>query len=182
MSAAASTGIVPRRPFERLPLKRGTIMQRVLQKRPRENAWIEVNNLLASVDEVRDVRPEQVARIAERYRMPFRGEFCGRLERLYRDYLLYCLADARLSSEELSDLAHLKRILRLNDRALCEIHETVSKHVYSMSVDAALADGHIDADEREFLNTLQHHLAISSAVVDGILQSKRRQLEHDAAE
>lgn len=168
------TDAPPRRPFERLPLKRGTLAQRVLRRRPRENAWIEVNNLLASVDEVREVRPEQVARIAESYHMPLRGEFCGRLERLYRDYLLYCLADARLSTEELSDLAHLKRILRLNDRALTQIHDAVARQVYTLTVDAVLADGRIDPAEREFLNTLQQHLAIPGTVVDSIMQARRK--------
>jgi uncharacterized membrane protein YebE (DUF533 family) len=156
-------------------------MQRAIGRKPRENAWVEVNNLLASVDEIREVRPEQVARIAERYRMPLRGEFVGRLERLYRDYLVYCLADARLSAEELCDLAHLKRILRLTDRALAEIHESVAKQVYALTVDAVLADGRIDPAERAFLDTLQQHLAISGKVVDRIMLARRRRREDEAA-
>jgi hypothetical protein len=173
---SGTTAPAPRRPFERLPLSRGSIVQRVLARKPRENAWIEVNNLLADAETVRDVRPEQVARIADRYHVPLRGEFLGRLERIYRDYLLFCLADARLSPEELADLAHLKRILRLNDRALCEIHERVARHVYAQSVDAVLADGRIDPAEREFLTSLQQHLAISGAVVDRIMQARRARL------
>jgi hypothetical protein len=174
---STATASPKRRPFERLPLKSATLLQRVLAKRPRENAWIEVNNLLADADSVRDVRPEQVARVADHYRMPLRGEFLGRLERIYRDYLLFCLADAKLSPDELCDLAHLKRILRLNDRALCEIHERVARQVYAQSVDAVLADGRIDAAEREFLSSLQQELAISSAVVDRIMQARRARLQ-----
>src|SRR4051812_27227021 len=169
-----NTASPSRRPFEHLPLKPRTLLQRGLHRYPRENAWVEVNNLLASAEQVRDVRPEQVARIADRYRMPFRDEFCGRLERLYRDYLLFCLADSRLSTEELSDLAHLKRILRLNDQSMCAIHESVARQVYAQSVDAVLADGRIDDDEREFLNTLQQHLGIPGAVVARIMEAKRR--------
>jgi hypothetical protein len=166
-----------RTPFQTLPLKSGTVMQRVLRRHPRENAWIEVNNLLASVPAVRQVRPEQIARIAEKYRMPLRGQFLGRLERFYRDYLIYCLADARLSAEELSDLAHLKRILRLDDRVVCAIHERVAMQVYAQTVDAVLADGRIDAVEREFLHTLQEHLAISRKTVERIMSAKRRQMD-----
>ena len=180
LKAATATLSPQRRPFERLPLSRRTILQRALRKLPRDNAWIEVNNLLADADEVRDVRPEQVARIAEKYQMPFSREFCGRLERLYRDYLLHCLADGRLSPDELSDLAHLKRILRLHDRALCDIHEKVARQVYAQSVDAVLADGRIDPGEREFLSTLQQHLAISGAVVDRIMQARQRRREDTA--
>jgi hypothetical protein len=176
MSQSTAPGV--RRPFQPLDLKSGTIMQRVLNRNPRENAWIEVNNLLASVDHVREVRPEQVARIAEKYRMPLRGEFVGRLERFYRDYLIFCLADARLSSEELCDLAHLKRILRLGDAVVLKIHEHVAMQVYSQTVDAVLADGRIDPAEREFLETLQQHLAISSKTVDRIMRARRRRTDH----
>jgi hypothetical protein len=170
----ATTAHPSHAPFQRLPLQRPSLAQRMLNRPPRENAWIEVNNLLADVAEIRGVRPEQVARVAERYRMPLRGEFCGRLERLYRDYLLYCLADRRLTEEELSDLAHLKRILRLDERVVCAIHESVAKQVYSQSVDAVLADGRVDALEREFLHTLQEHLALSSHVVERIMAARRR--------
>ncbi len=168
-----STG-TRRTPFERIPLQQPTILQRIMRRRPRENAWIEVNNLLAGVAEVRGIRPEQIARIAEHYRIPMRGEFCGRLERFYRDYLLFCLADRRISGEELSDLAHLKRILRLNDHVVCAIHEIVAKHVYAESVDAVLADGRIDPHEREFLHTLQDHLALSAQVAERIMEARKR--------
>ncbi len=169
--------VAHRLPFERLPLEPPTIMQRILRRQPRANAWIEVNNLLAGAAEIRGLRPEQVARIADRYRMPMRGEFCGRLERFYRDYLLFCLADHRLTEEEVADLAHLKRILRLSDQVVSAIHETVSRQVYAQSVDAVFADGRIDPEEREFLHTLQHHLALSSAVVDRIMEARRHR-EH----
>ena len=146
--------------FQTLPLSRVSLLRQLLRRPPRENAWLEVNNLLACAETVRDVRPEQVARIADRYGMPLRGEFIGRLERLYRDYLVHCLDDRRLSAEEVADLAHLKRILRLSDRTAASIHESVARQVYSQSVEAALADGRIDPDEREFLDTLQSHLAL----------------------
>ena len=174
------TTAIRHQPFSELPLQEGTLLQRLLGRRLRENAWIEVNNLLASAESVRDVRPEQVAWVSAKYNMPFRGELCGRLERLYRDYLLYCLADRRLSPEELNDLAHLKRILRLTDRAMAGIHESVARQVYEQSVDEALSDGRIDAAEREFLNALQQHLALPGKVVARIMAAKKLQLE-DAA-
>jgi hypothetical protein len=164
-------------PFRTLPLAGRSPLQRLLDRRPRENAWIEVNNLLAETRDVRAVRPEQVARIAERYRIPLRGEFCGRLERLYRDYLLFCLADRRLTDDELCDLAHLKRIFRLSDTVVSAIHESVARQVYSHSVDEVLADGRIDPREREFLHTLQQHLALSGRVAQRIIEQKKRALE-----
>ena len=158
----ASAAVRP--PFSVLPLQRRSLVERVLGRLPRENAWIEVNNLLASASEIRAVRPEQVARIADRYDTPLRGEFCGRLERLYRDYLLYCLSDRRLTSEEMADLAHLKRILRLHNRALGAIHENVAQQLYARGVNDLLVDAGVDPEEREFLHSLQICLAAPARV------------------
>src|SRR5690554_5352406 len=137
MSADATTRV---RPFTRIPLRRRSALDHVLRRKPQENAWLEVNNLLADAVAIRSVRPEQVARIAESYGVPLRGEFCGKLERLYRDYLLYCLADHRLTQDEMADLAHLKRILRLNHRAVSEVHENVARSLYSRGVGDLLVD------------------------------------------
>ena len=161
MSPGSATA---RAPFSVLPLRRRSLLERVLRRRPQDNAWVEVNNLLAYASEVRAVRPEQVARIAERYHVPLRGEFCGRLERLYRDYLLYCLADHRLTSDEMADLAHLKRILRLHNRALGTIHENVARQLYARGVGDLLVDSDVDPEEREFLPSLQICLAAPARV------------------
>ncbi|HEX6693961.1 MAG TPA: hypothetical protein VF035_04570 [Longimicrobiales bacterium] len=160
--STASAAVRP--PFSVLPLQRRSLLERVLRRLPRENAWIEVNNLLATAPEVRAVRPEQVARIAERYERPLRGELCGRLERLYRDYLLYCLSDRHLTSDEMADLAHLKRILRLHNRTLGAIHENVAQQLYARGVNDLLVDAGVNPEEREFLHSLQICLAAPARV------------------
>ena len=163
MNAQTATGTAP---FSILPLQRKSLVQRVLRRDPPDNAWIEVNNLLATTPEVRAVRPEQVARIAEHYGVSLRGAFCARLEQLYREYLIFCLADHRLTSDEMADLAHLKRILRLHNRALAAVHEEVARSRYARKMDELLVDAGIHPEEREFLFSLQQCLAMPGRVAE----------------
>ena len=166
---------MPRQPFQPLPHVRRTIVQRLLRRRPRENAHVEVNNLLADSTSVRDVQRADVDRICELHRTTLSGPLAGRFERLYRDYLAYCLEDRHLTSEELADLAHLQNLLRIAAETALAIHEHVARQVYSRSVAEVLDDGVIDATERDFLGRLQQELAISGRAAHRILEARMRQ-------
>ncbi|HEX2168547.1 MAG TPA: hypothetical protein VHG09_15030 [Longimicrobiales bacterium] len=164
--------IVPRTPFPMLTPSRQSLLQRLLRRRPRDNAVIEINNLLARADSVRAVRREDVMRICREHRTTLNGALSGRFERIYRDYVAYCLEDRHLSDSELADLAHLQKLLGIAADAAAAIHEYVARQLYRCSVDEALNDGIIDDDEREFLGRLQQELAISGRAAHRILETQ----------
>ncbi|HEX6132762.1 MAG TPA: hypothetical protein VFZ24_02190 [Longimicrobiales bacterium] len=164
-----------RQPFNELRPVPRTLTQRLLGRRPRENAAVEVNNLLARSTGVRAVSREDVERICARHRTSLNGPLAGRFERLYRDYLTYCLEDRHLSGDELADLTHLQNVLRISPETASAIHEYVARAVYSRSVAEVLEDGVIDAGERAFLGRVQQELSLSGRAADRILESKLRQ-------
>lgn len=164
-----------RRPFGPLPPVRRTLTQRLLRRRPRENAVVEVNNLLAASTSIRSVQREDIKRICDAHRITLTGPLAGRFERLYRDYLSYCLEDRHLSADELADLAHLQSLLDITAESAMMIHDHVARQVYQASVAEVLDDGVVDAGEREFLRRLQHELALSGRSADRILEAKLRQ-------
>ena len=161
-------------PFVPLPPARPTLTQRLLRRRPRENAVVEINNLLAK-EGVRGVQRVDVQRICDEHRTSPDGPLAGRFERLYRDYLSYCLRDHHLSDQELGDLAHLQELLDIRAEAAAAIHEHVARRLYRCSVADALRDGVIDADERDFLGRLQQELALSGRAAHRILEAKLQQ-------
>lgn len=163
-----------RTPFPALAPVRRTLLQRLLRRRPRDNAVVEINNLLARADRLRDVRREDVIRICDEHRTTLNGTLSGRFERIYRDYVAYCLADRHLSETELADLAHLQRLLGIAADAAAAIHEHVARQLYRCSVDEALNDGVIDDEERAFLGRLQQELAMSGRAAYRILETKMR--------
>ena len=168
-----------RTPFVQLPPVRRTLSQRLLGRMPRENAVVEINNLLAAAASVRDVPRARVASICETHRTSLAGPLSGRFERLYRDYLAYCLEDRHLTGDELADLAHLQKLLEIPADSAAAIHEHVARQVYRRSVAEVLDDGVVDADERKFLGRLQQELALSGRAAHHILESKMRQRQPD---
>lgn len=164
-----------REPFQTLPPVRRTLVQRLLRRRPRENAHVQINNLLAASASVRDVQRADVDRICERHRTTLSGPLAGRFERLYRDYLAYCLEDRHISADELADLAHLQNLLHIDAATALGINEHVARQVYSRSVAEVLDDGVIDAAERDFLGKLQQELALSGRAAHRILEAKLSQ-------
>lgn len=167
--------MVPRRPFPTLTPARRTPLQRLLGRRPRDNAVVEINNLLARADTVQAVSRGDIVRICVEHRTTLDGPLSGRFERIYRDYVAYCLEDRHLSDAELADLAHLQKLLGIAADAAAAIHEHVARQLYRCSVDEALNDGIIDDDERAFLGRLQQELAISGRAAHRILETKLRQ-------
>ena len=164
-----------RAPFVLLEPVAPTLWQKLLRRKPRENAAVVINNRFARAENVRDVTAADVSGICRDHRARYGAHVAGRLERLYRDYLTWCLADRRLSAEELADLAHLKAVLGIGDATAAAIHDYVTRQVYCRSVGEVLADGVIDDDERAFLAQLQQELAISGRVAGRIVEAKRRQ-------
>jgi hypothetical protein len=163
-----------RTPFTILAPRKPSLFQRLLRRQPRENAPVLVNNLLAAAAGPRDVSADQVQAICTAHRTELHGRLQGRFERLYRDYLTYCLEDRHLSDEELADLAHLKAVLHIAPETAASIHEHVARHVYSSTVAQALEDGVIDADECAFLGRLQQELALSARAAHHIMEAGRK--------
>ena len=165
-----------RSPFTEMSPQTPSLAQRLLRRKPRETAFIEINNLFARAPQVREVPHGDVVRICEDHRQDLRGPLGARTERLYRDYLVYCLEDRHLSQDELSDLDHLKTALKIGDESVAAIHEYVARHIYCKSVTDVLADGVIDDSERAFLARLQETLSLSSRAASRIMEAKIQQL------
>jgi hypothetical protein len=172
-SEALSMGV--RQPFTQIQLQKPSVIQRLLRRQPRENAFIEINNLMARARQIRAVTGEDVVRICEAHRTDLKGPLGSRTERLYRDYLIYCLEDRHLNEDELSDLAHLKKVLKISNEATAAIHEYVARQVYCKTVAEVLADGVIDESERDFLARLQQSLSLSGRAATRIMEAKLQQ-------
>lgn len=164
----------PFRPVEPL---RPTLLQRLLGRSPPSNALVALIGRLRAADSPRDVSPSELEAISREHDLDIRTRFRAELEVLYRDYLLHCLTDRRLSHEELADLEHLRGLFGLDADAARNVQRTVTRQLYLKSVEEMLADGTVDPDEREFLRRLREDLSIPESIADNILDVKKRQME-----
>jgi hypothetical protein len=142
---------------------------------PLAAAHDEILSRLARCTGVRAVPASEIEAIAQRYAVPLDGELRMRTITLYRDFLHHCLADRRLSNEELADLEHLRCALRLDDSQIALTHRRVARVIYSRSVNEVLADATIDSEERAFLLSLRAVLGVPETVAENIEHVKVRQ-------
>lgn len=164
-------------PFSRREPIRPTLFQRLLRRQPPGNALVAVLHSFEVAASPADVSSARMEQIAAEYGVDPRIAFRSDLERMYREYLVHCLVDRRLSEDEVANLDHLRALFGLDANTCDAIHRNVARQIYLKSVAEVLADGTIDEDEREFLARLREQLAIPEAVAENIVDMKRRQYE-----
>ncbi|WP_026999835.1 hypothetical protein [Eisenibacter elegans] len=166
-------------------LRSPSLWDKMLGKKIKSNAVIELNNLLATKD-LLDISLEEVQAISASYEVNFSTEFQDEIKGFYRQYLHSCLDDKYLSQEELRDLRHLKYILGLNDKTVNQIHEELAGQIYKNEVEKLLQDHRIDDRERAFIQQLQNDLKLPDEIAERIYSTSSRQLVeqfiHDAIE
>ncbi len=149
-------------PFVHKLLKQTTFLNRLLKRYPKENIGIEINNALAKVPAVNNLRPEIIDNALQKHRchqIPSRE-----MEAVYRQYAEFCVKDKHLSDEELKGLEHLKNLLGLSEAVAQKIMEEAAGAVYQNELLDVLSDKDISDDERAFLEKLQNDLLLTKEI------------------
>jgi hypothetical protein len=147
--------------FKPKRLKAQNFFQKILRKQPRENAVVEINNLLATKP-LLDITPSEINETLYKYKENILRTFASDIAQLYEMYLRHCLNDKHLSDEDLAELKHLKRLLSLSDKTVGQLHDKVAGAIYEESVEQAIADGKLSQQERDALEKLQKELMLPS--------------------
>lgn len=157
------------------PLRKPGFFQKVLGYKIKENALIELNNLLAT-RELLQLTVEDVHQIATRYQVNFQADFDQELPDFYKIFLQSCLEDKFLSDAEFEALRHLKFLLGLNDKEVEMIHQELAGRIYKTEVEKVIGDGELDESERIFIEKLQTDLKLPQEVATRIYQSSGQEL------
>lgn len=161
--------------YSKKGLQKPSFFQKVLGTKIKENAIIELNNLLAEKD-LTEITIDEVHGIAEKYGVNFQQDYNNEVTDLYKSYLNSCLEDKFISEEELADLKQLKLILNINDKKVNEIHNELAGKIYKVAVDVAIEDGELDEDERIFIEKLQNDLKLPQETADQIYEKSGQEL------
>lgn len=161
--------------YAKQTLKKQSFFQKVLGQKIKENALIELNNLLAA-KQLKDITAEEVHEIAQKYGVNFQTDYDAEVSDFYKNYLKQCLEDKFISEEELQDLKELKRILLLNDKKVDEIHQQLAGEIYRNAVEQVIEDGELDEQERAFIEKLQNDLKLPQNVANDIYEKSGQEL------
>jgi hypothetical protein len=145
--------------FEKQALQKPGFFRRLLGIPLKENAFREINNLLAE-KAVQDISAEEIQAILARYKLkdPDPSAFKVILQPLYSDYLM----DATIDAAEEANLEHLQKIFPISGELLSETRAEVSRKLYREAYENAMNDDKISASEEEALEELANQLDISA--------------------
>jgi hypothetical protein len=128
--------------FREKELFRPSFFTRIFGKQPKENALIEINNLLAvNQANLKNLSIDKILEIGEKYNVAIYKQFYQSRCELFKSYLEYILTDKKIEESEILDLQHLKQILFLNDIDTQNLLTVATKKIYEEEVNDAIADG-----------------------------------------
>lgn len=153
--------------YKKLSLKDQSFFERLFGKQPKENAFIEVNNLLSEKN-MQEVTIEDVQNILSKYKVGLYSAEHSRLNSLYADYLRHCLSDKLFTDDEVEALGHLKTVLHLNDQTVSQIHGQLVSEIYKTEFDKVVSDGRLDEQDKKFISKLQNDLKLSDELASAI--------------
>lgn len=161
-------------PFESREAALGGLSGRLPGARARA-ATAEIERLLAAAERVTDISEEAIAEAVSRHGLDLDRHLSKAGQQLYRRYLEHCLVDRALSDEEAEDLAHLRAILAVEEKAASGITDSVARAIYGAAVDQALADHRLEPEEEVFLGRLRSDLRLEAeAAEEALLEGRRR--------
>jgi hypothetical protein len=158
------------------PPERPGLLARLLGRRDPGNALRAIQTLLAQAPSPREISPQAVDALDERFGLDVRRHFHSELQGFYRDFVLGCLQDRRFSEEELDEARHLAALLGLSDEVCGLLQRKVAREVYLRSIRDVMDDGMVDEEERQFLRELQGRLEIPGELAQNMEEVRRRQL------
>lgn len=138
-------------------------------------ALIEINNLLAVVQSPFQINPLDIESICQKFNTDnTKNQLAAGLTSFYKQYLIYCLSDKKLSQDEIKYLGQLKRIFLLSDKTVKELTNEVISKIYLKELSSALEDGVLTSDEAVFLVNLKKDLLLDNDTAEQLYEKATR--------
>ncbi|MFM8431454.1 MAG: hypothetical protein ACKOQ6_07545 [Bacteroidota bacterium] len=153
--------------FQTLPSIKKGFFTRLFSSGPDENAFVDLNNLLASKP-VMQISKEEVAEVITRHEVDVFRHFSEKVEGLYTAYLAYCVKDHGLEQDDVEQLRHLKSLLQISDHQIDAIHKKIGESVLIEAWQTAIGDGRLSPDEEKKLDVFGKALVLPQSLTDEI--------------
>jgi Chloroplast envelope transporter len=148
-------------PFKTLCLLDAPLWKRIFGLKAKFNAVIELNNVLARSNDVRDVPISKIDQINQKYSCVLLRSFKEDIWKLYIDFVRFCFRNGEFSEDEAKKVDHLQKLFMLTDHDVSLLNEQAGRAVYRDKVSIVLADGVLSESERLYLEKLSEDLNIS---------------------
>ena len=150
--------------LEVLDLQPTGFVANLLGLRPKENAFLEIHNVVASLP-IYHISEDAVTACLSRYGIT-QEEAKPRLLNIYSQVLEHFIKDLLISDDEVEQLRHLATIFNLTADEVSQIHTELVYPHYEKAVRNALRDRHLSDDENTALENLCTKLRIPEAAAN----------------
>lgn len=152
--------------LEVIDLQPTGFLANLLGRRPKENAFLEIHNVVASLP-IYHISEDALRACLSRYGIT-QEEAKSRLLNIYSQVLEYFIKDLSISDDEVEQLRHLATIFKLSSAEVSQIHTELVYPHYEKAVRHALRDRHLSNDERAALDDLCKKLRIPESAANEI--------------
>ena len=163
-----------------LDLKRANFVERLLNKKVEENAYLEIQNRLASVP-ILELPHGSIVEILNDYEVSFERAK-PRLRNYYRKVLRYFVQGGDLSEEKMEQLRHLQNLFHFSDQEVAQLMSVVLHPIYEAEVKASLSYRFMTQEKKDYLNTLMLRLRIPESLASSIYQKHAENVMQQALE
>jgi envelope transporter Tic110 len=168
--------------FEIAELSQPGVFARLLGRKSKQDAYLEIQNLLA-ITPIGDLPLDAISKILSRYRIR-PAEAASALRDIYATVLRHFLPDVELSEAEVADLRRLRDLFGLTDQDILQIEEQIVHKRYRKSIRIALSDSQLSPKEKQTLETVAKQLRLPDSVAEEIRSASFKvlvQRAYDAA-
>jgi len=151
-------------PFKPRQLVSPSFFHRMFGKLPRKNAIIDLKNALAATTRVSELSNLTIVELSNKYKVDMFKAFSKDLQRIYTDYIKYCLRDHKFSQDEAQDLSHLQQIFAIPDRQHNQIYQQAAEEIFRKALNDILADSQVTADKKNMIESLKKDLDLPESV------------------
>lgn len=155
--------------LEEVPLHAPGLIARLLGRKPRENAWLEIRNLLAT-RAIRDLEPQEIERVLDSYGIAS-DEAAPQFRKLYAMVMRQAVRDGEITDEEIEELSHLRHVFGFSDADVEDIEREMLEDAYRTHTRLAVGDARLTDEEKDRL----HHLAARLRIPNALAQSIREE-------
>lgn len=153
--------------FKIKKFKDPSIFQKLLRLDPGDNLIISINNLLAS-NNLMEIDQNEILELQNKYKVDVYLRYKNELIGMYKEYLTFCLADSKISENEILELKKLKSLLFLKDNDITEVHNEIGSQIFREKYSETIQDGRLNSEKEEFLEKLQNELSLPKELADRI--------------
>lgn len=157
--------------FTARELVRPGTLARLFNRQPKTNAFVEIENLLAT-REPQTISDIEVDQVLQKYKCK-EADYTQSFADLYRKAVAFCAADESFSDNEKADLDSLKRVLKIGEQAAIEIKLSIVVPIFERLLREAIKGLKV-REQNDKLISVAQNLSISDETLGAIVTEQAR--------